>query len=200
MSDELVSKSEQQKSGGELPCDMVMLSIGVKPNLDLAKSAGLDIGEVGGIKVNEHMQTSDLHIYAVGDAVETTNLVTGKPALVPLAGIAARQSRIAVNNIYGREEKYRGTLGTSLVKVFELAVGTVGVNEKTLKRLGMEYEKCYLHPFSHVTYYPDSAQMNMKFLLIPLPQQQILLLKNGDLQIPLLLSLMVVYSLMKSIP
>ncbi len=157
----------KQKSGGEIPCDIVILSIGVKPNLDLVKSAGLDIGEVGGIKVNEYMQTSDPHIYAIGDAVETINLVTGKPVLMPLAGIAARQSRIAVNNIYGREEKYRGTLGTSLVKVFELAVGTVGVNEKTLKRLGMEYEKCYLYPFSHVTYYPDSAQMNMKFIFSP---------------------------------
>jgi len=157
----------KQNSGGEIPCDIVILSIGVKPNLDLAKSAELEIGEIGGIKVDEHMQTSNPDIYAIGDAVETTNLVTGQSVLVPLAGIAARQSRIAVNNVYGREDKYRGTLGTSLVKVFEVAVGNVGVNEKTLKSLDMEYEKCYLHPFSHVTYYPDSAQMNMKFLFSP---------------------------------
>ena len=155
------------KSEKEIPCDMVMLSIGVKPNLELAESAGIEIGEVGGIKVNEYMQTSNPDIYAVGDAVETINLVTGKPVLVPLAGLTARQSRIAVDKIYGRDEKYRGTLGTSLVKVFELEVGTVGVNEKTLKKLGMKYDKCYLHPFSHVTYYPDAAQMNMKLLFSP---------------------------------
>lgn len=157
----------KQKSGGEISCDIVILSIGVRPNLELAKSAELEIGEIGGIKVDDHMQTSNSDIYAVGDAIETTNFITGKAALVPLAGIAARQSRIAINNIYGREDKYRGTLGTSLVKVFEVAVGSVGVNEKTLKKLGMEYEKCYLHPFSHVTYFPDAAQMNMKLLFSP---------------------------------
>ena len=155
------------KSGREISCDIVMLSIGVRPNLDLAKSAGLDIGEVGGIKVNEYMQTSNPDIYAVGDAVETTNLVTGKPVLVPLAGLASRQSRIAVNNIYGWEEKYRGTIGTSLVKVFDITIGTVGVNEKTLKQLNMKYEKCYLYPFSHVTYYPGATQMNIKMLFSP---------------------------------
>jgi len=155
------------KSGLELPCDMVMLSIGVRPNLELAKSAGLAVGEVGGIKVDEHMQTSVPDIYSVGDAVETTHLVTGKPVLIPLAGPASRQARIAVNNIYGRNEKYRGTLGTSLVKVFELGIGIVGANEKTLEQHGIKYEKCYLHPFSHVTYFPDSAQMNMKLLFSP---------------------------------
>ncbi len=157
----------QLKSEREIPCDIVMLSIGVRPNLDLVKSAGLEIGEVGGIKVDEYMQTSNPDIYAVGDAVETKNLVTGKSVLVPLAGLASRQSRIAVNNIYGREEKYRGTIGTSLVKVFDIAVGTVGVNEKTLKQLNMKYEKCYFYPFSHVTYYPDATQMSVKLLFSP---------------------------------
>lgn len=155
------------KSGREIKCGMVILSIGVKPNLELAKSAGLDIGEAGGIKVDEHMQSSDPHIYAVGDAVETTHLVTGKPAVIPLAGPASRQARIAVDNIYGRDVKYKGTLGTSLVKVFETTVGTVGVNEKTLKKLGMEYQKCYIQPFSHVTYYPDAAPMSVKLLFHP---------------------------------
>jgi NADPH-dependent 2,4-dienoyl-CoA reductase/sulfur reductase-like enzyme/peroxiredoxin family protein/TusA-related sulfurtransferase/rhodanese-related sulfurtransferase len=157
----------QLKSGREIVCDMVILSIGVRPNLDLVKLAGVDTGEVGGIKVNEYMQTSNPDIYAVGDAVETTHLVTGKPVLVPLAGLASRQARIAVNNIYGREEKYRGTLGTSLVKVFETTVGIVGANEKTLKKLGMEYEKVYVHPFSHVSYYPGAARMGIKLLFSP---------------------------------
>jgi NADPH-dependent 2,4-dienoyl-CoA reductase/sulfur reductase-like enzyme/peroxiredoxin family protein/TusA-related sulfurtransferase/rhodanese-related sulfurtransferase len=153
------------KSGREIACDMVMLSIGVKPNLDLAKSISLETGR--GVKVNEYMQTSNPDIYSVGDGVETIHLVTGESVLVPLAGIAARQARIAVDNIYGKNEKYKGTLGTSLVKVFEVTLGTVGANEKTLKRLGMKYEKCYVHPFSHVNYYPDSAQMNIKMLFSP---------------------------------
>jgi len=157
----------KMKSDREIPCDMVILSIGVKPDIELAKSAGLDIGETGGIKVNEYMQTSNPDIYAVGDAVETIHLVTGKPSLVPLAGPATRQSRIAVNNMYGRSEKYRGTLGTSLVKVFETTVGTVGANEKILKRFGILYQKCYVEPFSHVTYYPDAAQMSIKLLFAP---------------------------------
>jgi len=153
------------KSGRGIACDMVMLSIGVRPNLDLAKSAGLTVDR--GIKVNEYMQTSNPDIYAVGDGIETKHLVTGESVLVPLAGLAARQARIAVDNIYGRNEEYKGTLGTSLVKVFETTVGTVGANEKSLKRLGIKYEKCYVHPFSHVNYYPDSAQMNVKLLFSP---------------------------------
>ena len=153
------------KSGKEIACDMVMLSIGVKPNLDLAKSAGLTVDR--GIKVNEYMQTSNPDIYAVGDGVETIHLVTGESVLVPLAGISARQARIAVDNIYGKNEKYEGTLGTSLVKVFETTVGLVGANEKSLKRLGLKYEKCYVRPFSHVNYYPDSAQMTIKLLFSP---------------------------------
>jgi NADPH-dependent 2,4-dienoyl-CoA reductase/sulfur reductase-like enzyme/peroxiredoxin family protein/TusA-related sulfurtransferase/rhodanese-related sulfurtransferase len=155
------------KSGREIPCDIVMLSIGVKPNLELAKAAGVETGESGGIKVDDHMRTSNPDIYAVGDAVETTHLVTGNPVLVPLAGLAARQARVAIDNINGREQKYRGTLGTSLVKVFETTVGNVGVNEKTLKKLDIEYEKCYVHPFSHVTYYPDAAPMIIKLLFSP---------------------------------
>lgn len=157
----------KMKSGVEVLCDMAMLAIGVRPNLELVKIASLETGEAGGIKVNEYMQTSNSDIYAVGDAVETTHIVTGKPVLVPLAGPASRQARIAVDNIYGRNEKYRGTLGTSLVKVFETTVGNTGANEKTLKELGIKYEKCYVHPFSHVNYYPDSAQMNIKLMFSP---------------------------------
>jgi NADPH-dependent 2,4-dienoyl-CoA reductase/sulfur reductase-like enzyme/rhodanese-related sulfurtransferase len=155
------------KSGRKIPCDMVMLSIGVRPNIDLAKSAGLEIGTSGGIKVNEYMQTSDPHIYAVGDAVETVHLVTGQPVLIALAGPANRQARIAADNIYGRNERYRGTLGTCLVKLFDTTVGATGANEKTLKRLEIPYEKCYLHPFSHATYYPGATQMAVKLLFSP---------------------------------
>ena len=155
------------KSGKEINCDIVMLSIGVKPDIELARSAGLEIGDINGIKVNEYMQTSDPNIYAIGDAVQTKHLVTGKSVLVPLAGPAARQARIAVNNIYGRNEKYKGTLGTSLVKVFETTIGSVGANEKTLKQLGIPYLKSYVEPFSHVTYYPGSAQMSIKLLFSP---------------------------------
>ncbi len=153
------------KSGKEIVSDMVMLCIGVRPNLDLAKSANLEIDK--GIKVNEYMQTSNPDIYAIGDGVETKHLVTGESVLVPLAGLAARQARIAVDNICGRNERYKGTLGTSLVKVFETTVGSVGVNEKTLKRIGMNYQKSYAHPFSHVNYYPNSAQMTIKLLFSP---------------------------------
>jgi len=153
------------KSGKEITCDMVMLCMGVRPNLDLAKSANLEIDK--GIKVNEYMQTSNPDIYAIGDGVETKHLVTGESILVPLAGLAARQARIAVDNICGKNEKYKGTLGTSLVKVFETTVGSVGANEKTLKRLGISYQKSYAQPFSHVNYYPDSAQMIIKLLFSP---------------------------------
>ncbi|HID05962.1 MAG TPA: hypothetical protein EYP10_02320, partial [Armatimonadetes bacterium] len=107
------------ESGREIPCDMVMLSTGVKPNLELAKSAGLEIGECGGIKVNEYMQTSDPDIYAVGDAVEVVHQVTGEHTLIPLAGPANRQARIAADNICGRNVKYKGSLGTCIVKVLK---------------------------------------------------------------------------------
>lgn len=155
------------KSGKEIACDMIILSIGVRPNLELARLANIELGKIGGIKVNERMQTSNPNIYAVGDGVETKNLVTGEPALIPLAGPAARQARIAVGNIFGRDEKYKGTLGTSLVKVFEATVGTVGASEKLLKKIGMKYQKCYFSPFSHITYYPNAASMNFKLIFSP---------------------------------
>lgn len=153
------------KSGKTIVSDMVMLCIGVRPNLDLAKSANLEIDK--GIKVNEYMQTSNPDIYAIGDGVETKHLVTGESVLVPLAGLAARQARIAVDNICGRNERYKGTLGTCLVKVFETTVGAVGANEKTLRKLGISYQKSYAQPFSHVNYYPNSAQMIIKLLFSP---------------------------------
>lgn len=155
------------KSGRRVEVDMVMLSVGVKPNTELASSAGLEIGTKGGIKVNEFLQTSDPDIYAIGDAVEVPHFVTGEPVLVPLASPANRQARIAVDNIYGRRVKYKGVLGTAIVKVFNIVAASTGVNEKTLNRLGIRYEKCYLHPFAHATYYPGSTQMTIKLLFSP---------------------------------
>ncbi|MCX7642903.1 MAG: CoA-disulfide reductase [Armatimonadetes bacterium] len=157
----------QLKSGRKFEADMVMLSVGVRPNVELAVSAGLEIGSQGGIKVNEFLQTSDPDIYAIGDAIEVPHFVTGEPVLVPLAGPANRQARIAVDNIYGRRVKYRGILGTAIVKVFNIVAAVTGVNEKTLNRLGIRYEKCYLHPFSHATYYPGATQMTIKLLFSP---------------------------------
>ncbi|HID10063.1 MAG TPA: CoA-disulfide reductase [Candidatus Latescibacteria bacterium] len=154
-------------SGREIICDMVILSIGVRPNVDLAKSAGLKIGEKGGIKVDEHMCTSDPNIYAVGDAVEVRNVVAGEFVLMPLAGPANRQARIAADNIFGRSSSYRGTLGTCVVKLFDITAAATGANEKVLRSHGIPYEKCYLHPFSHATYYPGASQMTMKLLFSP---------------------------------
>jgi rhodanese-related sulfurtransferase len=155
------------KSGLELNCDMVMLSIGIKPNTELARSAGLEIGNRGGIKVNEYMQTSNPDIFAVGDSVETMHVVTGEPSLIALAGPANRQGRLVADNICGRRVAYRGTLGTSVVRLFDRTAAATGANEKTLQRLGLPYQKCYLHPFSHATYYPDAKQMAMKLLFSP---------------------------------
>ena len=155
------------KSGLELNCDMIMLSIGVKPNVELAKSAGLEIGNRGGVKVNEYMQTSNPDIFAIGDSVETKHVVTGEPSLIALAGPANRQGRLVADNIYGRKVAYRGTLGTSIVKLFDRTAAATGANEKTLQRLGFPYQKCYLHPFSHAAYYPNAKQMAMKLLFSP---------------------------------
>ena len=155
------------QTGREIPCDMVMLSVGTRPNIELAKAAGLEIGELGGVNVNEYMQTSNPYIYAVGDAVETKCKVTGRKLLIQLAGPANRQARLAADNIFGRKTTYRGTLGTSLIQLFETTAGAVGPNEKTLQRLGIPYAKCYLHPYSHANYYPNSSVMIIKVLFSP---------------------------------
>ena len=155
------------EDGQELSCDIVMLSIGVKPNVQLARIAGIEIGEKGGIKVDQYMQTSEADVYAVGDAVETTSKITGEQLLVPLAGIANRQARLAVDNMYGRQTAYRGTLGTAIINCFDITAAVTGANEYTLKRLLIPYEKCYLHPNDHANYYPNSIQMIVKLLFSP---------------------------------
>ena len=153
--------------GKTLSVDVAILAIGVKPETKLAVDAGLEIGQTGGIKVDEHMKTSDEHIYAVGDAVEITDYVTRQPALIPLAGPANRQGRIAADNIFGRTSTYKDTQGTAICKVFNMAIGMTGLSEKAAKRQGIAYEKIYVHPGSHAGYYPGSHPVSFKLLFDP---------------------------------
>ncbi|HHW49092.1 MAG TPA: FAD-dependent oxidoreductase [Clostridiaceae bacterium] len=151
-------------SGRSIKADMAIIGIGVKPETKVAQSAGLKLGITGGILVDKFMRTSDPDIYAVGDAVEVTDFVSGAPALMPLAGPANKQGRIAANNICGMEESYDGTQGTSIVKVFDIAVAITGNNERTLKKNGIEYEKSFTHSSSHADYYPGALPMTIKLL------------------------------------
>jgi len=157
----------QLRNGLKIPFDLMILAVGVKPNVKLAQSAGIQIGELGGIKVDDYMQTSITNIYAVGDAVETKHLVTGKPTLTPLAGPASRQARVAVDNIYGRKIPYEGTIGTAIVRIFSTVVAITGASEKLLKKEDVPYSMCYLHPFSHANYYPDASPIAIKLLFSP---------------------------------
>ncbi|MFP7295837.1 CoA-disulfide reductase [Neobacillus niacini] len=150
--------------GTEIQTDMTILSIGVRPENELAKTAGLELGERGGIVVNDFLQTSNEDIYAAGDAVEVIDYISGTKAMIPLAGPANRQGRIAANNMMGKKEKYQGTLGTSIAKVFDLTVAATGNNEKTLKRLGVNYEVVHIHPSSHAGYYPGAAPIALKVI------------------------------------
>ncbi len=153
------------KSGKTYPADVVILALGVRPDTTLAKAAGLEIGERGGIRVDEQMHTSDPDIFAVGDAVEVKDWVTGQWSLVALAGPANRQGRIAADVIAGRDSRFRGTQGTSIIGLFGGAAAWTGASEKTLKRLGdKDYEKIYLFPNSHAGYYPEAKLIALKFL------------------------------------
>ncbi len=147
-----------------LKTDMVILGIGVKPETSLAKDAGLKTGKTGGILVDSRMATSDPDIYAVGDAVEIKDFVSGYPALIPLAGPANKQGRIAANNICGLNEEFKGTQGTSIVKVFDLTIAITGNNEKLLKKREIEYEKVFTHSPSHAGYYPGAVPMAVKLM------------------------------------
>jgi len=155
------------QSGAELPCDLVVLSIGVRPENGLAKAAGLDLGERGGIAVNDHMQTSDPDIYAVGDAVEILDFVSGTKAMIPLGGPANRQARIAADNMLGRDATYRGTQGTAVVRVFDLTVASTGMSEKLCKRLGVDCLVSYTHSGSHAGYYPGAEMLAIKLVFAP---------------------------------
>ncbi len=153
--------------GAELAADFVVMAIGVRPNSALAADAGLELTDRAGIAVDDHMRTSDPNIYAVGDVVSVTDFVEGSPTQIPLAGPANRQGRIAADNIAGRDSVYRGTLGTSVLKLFNITAASTGMTERRLKRAGTGYEKVFLHPASNATYYPGAAPMAIKLMFDP---------------------------------
>ncbi|PZM66036.1 FAD-dependent oxidoreductase [Paenibacillus dendritiformis] len=154
-------------SGRVLPTDMTILSIGVRPENELARSAGLAIGERGGILVDEYLRTEDPDIWAIGDAIEAKDYIHGTPAMVPLAWPANRQGRLVADNIYGKGQPYRGTLGTAVAKVFDLTVAVAGSNAKTLQKLGVPYESVHIHPASHAGYYPGGSPISLKLTFHP---------------------------------
>lgn len=155
------------KSGAALEADLVVLAVGVRPESTLARAAGLTLSERGAIIVDEHMRTSDPHIYAVGDAVQVRDPVLGGDTVIPLAGPANRQARIAVDHIFGRPSRYRGTFGTSVVRVFNVTAALTGVTEKTLRQRGVAYKKVYVHRPQHVGYFPGAQLMTIKLLFAP---------------------------------
>jgi len=153
------------KSGKSYPADIVILALGVRPDTTLAKTAGLEIGQRGGIRVDDQMRTSNPDIFAVGDAVEIKDFVTGEWSLIALAGPANRQGRIAADVIAGRDSRFRGSQGTSIIGLFGAAAAWTGASEKTLTRIGdKDYEKIYLYPNSHAGYYPGAKPIAMKVL------------------------------------
>jgi rhodanese-related sulfurtransferase len=155
----------QTSSRKTFPADIVILAIGVRPDTTLAKRAGLEIGERGGIRVDEHMRTSDPDIFAVGDAIEIKDFGTGQWSLIALAGPANRQGRIAADVICGRDSRYRGTQGTAIIGLYGGATAWTGVSEKTLKQLGDEdFEKIYIYPNSHAGYYPGAKMLGLKVI------------------------------------
>jgi CoA-disulfide reductase len=151
-------------SGRTLKTDMILLAVGVQPESKLAKEAGLELGIRGAIKVNEHLQTSDPSIYAIGDVIEVKNYIHGFETFVPLAWPANRQGRLVADHIHGFASTYKGTLGTTIAKVFELTVAATGNNEKILKRLEIPYEVVHVHPMNHASYYPQASQMTLKLI------------------------------------
>jgi NADPH-dependent 2,4-dienoyl-CoA reductase/sulfur reductase-like enzyme/rhodanese-related sulfurtransferase len=155
------------QKGRKIGCDMVLLSVGIRPENKLAKKAGLKIGTTGGIWVDSTMKTSDPHIYAVGDAVEVRDLVTDFSTLTALAGPANKQARIAADNALGRKSIFTGTIGTSVVKVFDMVVASTGANEKFLKKHDIPYLISYTHSGSHAGYYPGATSTSIKLIFSP---------------------------------
>lgn len=148
--------------GTHIDCDIAIAALGVQPDSELAKDAGLKTGIKGSIRVDEHMQTSDKDVYAVGDAVEVTNFVTGKKALISLAGPANRQGRIAADNICGIPSVYGGSQGSSVIKVFDMTVATTGINQRAAEAAGISCRSVVLSPASHAGYYPGARNMTIK--------------------------------------
>ena len=155
------------QSGARLPADVVILGLGVRPEVALARDAGLEIGERRGIRVDTGMRTSDAAIWAVGDAVEIRHAVTGEWTLMALAGPANHQGRIAADNIFGRESRYRGAVGTAVLRLFSLTAACTGANEATLQRAGIEYHTLHVHPQDHAGYYPGAERLDLKLLYAP---------------------------------
>lgn len=155
------------KSGKRIESDFVCLCVGVRPTSSLAREAGLDVNERGYIRVNAQQQTSDASVYAVGDVVEVTDWVDGRPAAIALAGPANRQGRIAADAICGRDARYRGSQGTGIVKVFNLAAAQTGQTEQQLKARNAEYRRVYVHPMQHPRYYPGAQPVSTKLLFAP---------------------------------
>ncbi|MBC7250724.1 MAG: FAD-dependent oxidoreductase [Anaerolineae bacterium] len=154
-------------SGRTARADLVILSVGVRPESDLARDAGLEVGPRGHIVVNEYLQTSDPDIYAIGDVIQVTHPVTGQPTAIPLAGPANRQGRLVADHILGRRVAYLGTLGTSIAKVFDLAVATTGLNAKQLQQQSIAFRSTITHSQDHASYYPGASQMTIKLLYTP---------------------------------
>ena len=153
--------------GSSVRSDLVLLAIGVTPDSRLARDAGLDVTDRGAVLVDCHQRTSDPAIYAAGDCVQVLDTVTGAGTVVPLAGPANRQGRIAADHIAGRSSAYRSTQGTAIVKAFDVTAGGTGANEKTLSRAGIEYRVVYVHPNGHAGYYPGTAAMHLKLIFAP---------------------------------
>ena len=149
---------------GEITADMIIMSVGVRPETAIAKKSGIELNPRGSIVVNNNMQTNLPNIYAVGDAVEVENFITNKPAFIPLAGPANKQGRIAADNIAGYESIYTGTQGSAVLKLFDMTVATTGLNEKSATAAGIDYDKTYTYSASHAAYYPGAAQMSIKAL------------------------------------
>lgn len=160
--DEKDGKLQIQLDCGLLEADMAVLSVGVKPDTAFVKEAGIQVNGRGSIVVDEQMRTSEGDIFAVGDAVEVTDFVTGKKGFVPLAGPANRQGRIAADQICGLDSRYTGTQGSSILKVFDLTVAATGINEKTAQREGLDYDKMFTYSPSHAGYYPGGSPMSLK--------------------------------------
>jgi rhodanese-related sulfurtransferase len=153
--------------GRVLPADLVIGAIGVRPDIGLARAAGLTVGPEGGIAVDEVMRTSDPHIYAVGDAVEKSDAISQAPSLIALANVANRQGRRVADHIAERPVRPVASLGTAIVKVFDVVAATVGWNERRLGADGRRYRVVHSHPFDHATYYPGATRMAMKLIFDP---------------------------------
>lgn len=154
----------QLQSGAAIEADIVLLAIGVRPDTDFVQGSGIERGSRGHIIVNDRMETNVEHIYAVGDAVEIAHFVHGGRSTIPLAGPANKQGRIVADNTAGNDSTYKGTQGTSIIKLFDMTAAATGLNERELLRQGIDYKVVHVHPASHATYYPGASQMAIKLL------------------------------------